>query len=223
MNMTDASPKFCSHCGAALRPGVRFCEECGVAVAQEPGHRSHVDSSVSGPNREGTEHLIGQAPCEWFTGGRGLLGGRKTIQGNLVITDQRILFIRETDESNTEEMAEDERISEEADRRECTLRELVRGHDWFSGPGRRFTEVPLDELLGEDRKNWALPLDRIVGALVVLPEEADPTPEEIMLELDDGSRQTFHAFRASGEAVFQWLIGLLGAGKVRLSTQPPIS
>jgi hypothetical protein len=110
--------------------------------------------------------LIGQAPCEWITGGRGLLGGRKTMQGNLVITDQRILFIRETDESNTEEMAEDERISEEADQRECTLRELVRGYDWFGGPGRRFREVPLDELLGEDRKNWALPLNRIAGVQV---------------------------------------------------------
>jgi predicted amidophosphoribosyltransferase len=63
MNMTDASPKFCSHCGAALRPGVRFCEQCGVAMAQELGHLPHVDSSVSGPNREGIEHLIGQAPC----------------------------------------------------------------------------------------------------------------------------------------------------------------
>lgn len=44
-----------------------------------------------------------------------------------------------------------------------------------------------------------------------------------MFELDDGSRRTFRAFRASGEAVFQWLIGLLGAGMVQLSTQPPIS
>ena len=162
-------------------------------------------------------------PCAWVTGGRGLLGGRKTMQGNLVITDQRILFIQETDESNTEEMAEDERIGEGADRRECTLRELVRGYDWFSGPGRRFTEVPLDELLGEDRKNWALPLNRIAGVQVFLPEEADPAPEEIILDLNDGSRRTFRAFRASGEAFFQWLIGLLGAGKVRLSTQPLIS
>jgi hypothetical protein len=151
-------------------------------------------------------------PCAWRTGEKGLFGGAKTRQGHLVISDQRFLFIHETDQSNGEELWEDERIRDKAEETGLPVRELVRGYDWFSGPGMRFVKSSPDELLSENPKNWILPLSRVARAQVYLSE--DGGPDHVLLEVSGETPRGFIAFRASGEAALNWLYHALGPERV---------
>lgn len=115
--MSASPPEFCTQCGALLGLGVRFCEGCGCRVevpgpdlghgagsAKLPqvapalsGHAAGASLGANGGSRWGDERLIGQMPCAWQTGEKGLFGGAKSRQGNLIINPQRLIFVCETD------------------------------------------------------------------------------------------------------------------------------
>lgn len=209
------TPHFCTQCGAALRPGVKFCEACGnrVGTGDTLGESmapsdpvAHVNSTDIG------ERLIGQMPCAWILDKKGLFGGQKTRQGNLLITNRRLVFLHETSQSNDEEVFEDERLDDEARKRGIELRELVRDYDWFGGPGKRFLESPVDELLGENRDNWEVPVGR-VREVAMWPSQED-SPDQLQLRIEGDSPRSFLVFRAAIDAVAGWLRPILGAGAV---------
>ncbi len=214
--MSASSAKFCTGCGAALRPGVKFCESCGTRV--ETGG-DEVTSSAPAPGaffESGEERLVGQVPCAWVLEKKGFFGGHKTRQGNLLITNRRLVFLHETSKSNDEEVYEDERLEEEARKRGIELRELVRDYDWFGGPGKRFVDSPVDELLRENRDNWEVTLDQVNRARLWL--SPDDCPEQLEVEDGETSPHRFQIYRAAGEAVEGWLGSLLGPGRFQTST-----
>ncbi len=173
------------------------------------------------PSRRGSgEELIGQIPCKWVTDHTAIFGGWQTRQGNLLITSLRILFLHETDESNTDEMAEDERVEEEVNRLGITLREYVRDYDWLSGPGQRFRSKPLAALLEENSRNWELSLERILGAEFCLEDEDSPDLVRIDVAGESQPRRV-HPYRASGEVLLRWMRSLLGSGRVTTTNQSP--
>ena len=162
------------------------------------------------------ERLIGQMPCAWVLEKKGFFGGHKTRQGNVLITNRRLVFLHETSKSNDEEVYEDERLEEEARQRGIELRELVRDYDWLGGPATRFVDSPVDELLSENRDNWEVALDQVDRARLWL--SSDDCPEQLEVEGGEKSPFRFQLYRAAGQTVEGWLRSLLGPGRFEIST-----
>lgn len=217
--MSVNAPKSCKECGSGLRPGVKFCEACGSPVpgGKGPGGTAMADPEPVPRSASTEERLIGQMPCDWITEKKGIFGGFKTRQGNLLITNRRLVFLHETMDSNAEEMAEDERVDREATRRGQTLREFVRNYDWFSGSGSRFVGVPVAALISEDSGNWEIPVDRLMGTRVFLGGDDDA--EEVLMEVEGATPLKFRAFRASAESVAGWMTEVLGRDRVEMANQ----
>jgi len=211
--MSTQAHKFCIECGAALRAKVKFCESCGTPV--DAG--ASPDPSAAPAPASTEERLVGQMPCEWIRDKKGLFGGLKTRQGNLLITDRRIAFLHDVGDSISEEIGEDEWVESQATQRGLSWREVVRDYDWFSGAGRRFVGVAVDTLIAENGENWQTPLSRLVCAKVFLGSE-DET-DQMTIEVERAAPLRFFPFRASGETAAGWMRELLGADRSEITNQ----
>lgn len=164
-----------------------------------------------------TEYVIGHLPVEWVQEGAGLFGRTKYTQVNLVVTTSRILCLRETDETNSTWLAEQERLDELSRRSGVPLRTLMDSYNWQDPIWAVFYATGPEDLLAEDRHNWALPLSAIVAVAVTLDEELD----QLDLRLGTGEVVRFRLFNQVGVVAARLLAQVLDPRLVQLFGPPP--
>lgn len=141
-----------------------------------------------------------------------MFGGDRRRQVNLVLTNLRLLCLRETEETNTAWLAESERLEEEAARAGVSLRVLIDHYRWDAPLWAEFYRNAPDALLAADRNNWAVPLSAVVHASVTL----DPELDRLDLMMDNGQVLGFPLFNLAGLAAARFLTQVLGAARVQV-------
>ncbi len=192
--------RSCARCGAPIPDGDRFCQMCGMA-APPP--------TAPGP---AIEAVVGHLPAEVVEEGKGVFGGARRRQVNLVITTGRLLCLQETEDTNSAWLAESERLEEEAARTGIPWRALIDRYPWNGPLWAEFFRNPPDALLAADSRNWAVPLRAIVEASVTL----DPERDRLDLLMDNGQVLSFGLFNLVGAAAARFLAQALGAARVRM-------
>ena len=171
---------------------------------------------VFAPQGPPAERVVGHLPAETIEAGRGIFGGARRRQVNLVVTNTRLLCLQETEDTNTAWLAETERLEQEAARSGVPWRTLIDHYPWDGPPWAAFYRTPPDTLLAADNRNWAIPVHAIVKASVTL----DPERDQLQLLMDNGQVLSFQLFNLVGTAAARFLTQVLGPTRVRFSPHP---
>lgn len=196
----STNQRFCEQCGAPLPAGARFCEMCGAPT----------DAATD----TAPERVIGHLPAERLEEGKGFLGRVKTTTINLIVTTTRLLFLRETEETNDAWLGETERLEEEEKRSGVPWRMLIDRYEWHSPLWSQFYETPPGELVAAGRDNEALVLADVASATVTLDEELD----KLDIVLRSGETRRFQLFNLTGRPAARFLAEALGRERVRLAS-----
>ena len=162
-------PLKCVACGASLPENTRFCESCGQPVLpNSPKNTAEAQSST-----RQTEHVLGHIPIQKKV--KGIFGRTKYTDYELLITDQQLLFLRpgDWDERWLYEQIElgfdTLMLNEEFSR----WRKTMDRYDFAKQPWTDYYSTPIDELLAANRRNFAVAVDTVVHASILLDDEID--------------------------------------------------
>lgn len=163
------NPSKCAVCGASLPADARFCESCGHPVfSASPKNTVNTRSSATQ-----TELVLGHIPIQ--KKGKGMFGRTKYTDYELLITDQQLLFLRP-------EVQDERWLNEQIALGFDTLtlndefsrwRKTMERYDYAKQPWGDYYSTPFDELLATNRSNFAVALNTVIRASVLLDDETD--------------------------------------------------
>jgi hypothetical protein len=181
MNLTA---KFCGQCGAPLRAGLRFCEQCGAAIGGQPAAAQPAGQAQPAPAAQPApqgERVVGLIPFL-----RSGLFGQKSH--TLVITDRRLIVAELTSKMIAEQTA---RIVAESKSRGEGL--AARWGKQFEAPAaavQRYYEMPPEQIVAENKGNWAAPLAQIQSCK--LEERPNEDDSDVILTIKwSGGKSSF--------------------------------
>ncbi len=194
------TPRFCEHCGAALNPDARFCNQCGQTVQAVPAAPAPAAATV--------------APAEPVLGVIAGLQRRKGLFGtenwNLVVTPKRLIFALMTKDMMNDAVRQ---VKDQAKGEgKGFWGQMVAQMGWLQLMVDKYAAMPLDQTLSEQPGNFFFLPEQVKRVKVEHRRDSEnhTSSDHIIFETVAGKHQ-FEMKGGSPEEARRLLASVLGA------------
>ncbi len=195
----------CTACGSDLPADARFCEQCGQAVS--------LKSPLSQTTPLQSESLISHFPVK-VEAGKGFFGGIKYTDYEILITNQRLLFLYR--ESGEERWLQEQdnldfdtlMLNEEF----AQWRSMLEQYDFSNPLWDDFYLTPFEELLVVNKHNFAVEINDLLSVTIELDNELDA----LKLSCADGTQHHCKFYMLMGNVAYLTLAQVLDSSKLKL-------
>lgn len=203
-----SSPAFCTHCGAPLREGARFCGKCGHAVQVE------TSAAPVPPPPPASVPVPPPAPAAQDSSERvidviGSINQRKGLMGvsavvyHLVLTSNRMIFALQTNEMQKMDAAAAQNSTK------GFFKKI--GAGMASRKGEKYLTITPSAILGEVDGNFAIPYADIAKVEIYAGDFEDNSPDMMKIITTTGK----HEFQIQNHFQVKKQLQAVLAGKVK--------
>jgi hypothetical protein len=178
-----ASVPYCGNCGAVLRSGVHFCEECGTKVGGPPPRSVQAEPPAYAPAPAPSspawtpvaEPVVGVLPV--LERRKGVLS---TEAFTLVLTSQRLVFARLTTEMQRAVVEQAKQAAKAEGKGFLGQWGAVLGVT--SALRERYSRLPVEAILGEHPDNFSIPIQEVRQVKIKSGDVEELQPDQIVIQ-----------------------------------------
>lgn len=181
----NATPKFCSQCGATLTQGARFCAQCGQAVASSlatgapAAQQSAMSPAAPQPTPIQSEPVLGFVPGVQRRSG---FLGLKAEAFTIMVTPARLVFVPLGNEEMKQAVAEARERAKQAGK--GFFGQWGAQLAWMSIVCERLAATPVDTILASRAGSFFIPSATVQSVKIEIDSGDEDTQSTTRLKID---------------------------------------